>query len=133
MKKIFLSISLFIVISGALLASDSFSTLSEAQIKSLVCHKWKLTYLEIKGKKKEIPAKLPESLLIFLPDGKLQELQGKEKFDGSWSYNHTTKTVTTIDKDGTEHHKIINLSQDEFVMNGKYQGFTFNMGFKRVD
>lgn len=124
---------LFTFLFGITVAKDSFSSLSEAQIKTLVCHKWKLMYLEFNGKKKEIPAKLPESLLIFLPDGKLQEFEGAKKYDGTWSYNHSSKTVITIDKDGTENHKIINISNDEFVMNGKYQGFAFNMGFKRLD
>ena len=76
---------------------------------------------------------LPASLLIFLTDGNLQEFEGSKKYDGKWTYNHSTKTVVTVDKDGTENHKIINLTDDEFVMNGKYQGFTFNMGFKRLD
>ena len=133
MKRLFLSLMLLTLLSGVAVAKDSFSSMSEAQIKTLVCHKWKLTYLEFKGKKKEIPAKLPASLLIFLTDGNLQEFEGSKKYDGKWTYNHSTKTVVTVDKDGTENHKIINLTDDEFVMNGKYQGFTFNMGFKRLD
>ncbi len=114
-------------------AKDGFSTLSEAQIKSLLCHKWKLTYLEFQGKKKEIPAKLPQSLLIFLPDGNLQEFEGTKKYDGKWTYNHTTKTLVTIDKDGTENHKIVDITNEQFVMDGKFKGFKFNMGLKRVD
>ena len=133
MKKIILPLILLIFLSSTALAKDSFSTLSETQIKALFCHKWKLTFLEFNGKKKEIPAKLPESLLIFLPDGNMQEFEGSKKYDGKWTYVHSTKTVVTVDKDGTENHKIIGLTNDEFIMNGKYQGFTFNMGFKRLD
>ena len=133
MKKIVLSFILLTFLASVVLAADSFSALSEAQIKTLFCHKWKLTYLEYKGKKKEIPAKLPESLIIFLPNGNMQEFEGPKKYDGKWTYNQSTKTITTVDKDGTENHKIIELTNDAFVMNGKYQGYSFNMGFKRMD
>ena len=133
MKQLLFSFTLLILLSTVSVAKDSFSTITEAEIKSLFCHKWKLTYLEYKGKRKEIPGKLPASLLIFLQDGKLQEFEGTKKYDGSWTYSHTSKTIITVDKDGTENHKIIELSNDHFVMNGKYQGITFNIGFKRID
>ena len=133
MQKAVSTFVLLILLSSTIFAKDSFSTLPEAQIKTLFCHKWKLTFLEYKGKKKEIPAKLPVSLLVFLADGKLQEFEGTKKYDGTWTYNHSTKTIVTVDQDGTEHHKIIELSNTEFIMNGKYQGFTFNMGFKRAN
>ena len=88
MKRLFLSLMLLTLLSGVAVAKDSFSSLSEAQIKTLFCHKWKLTYLEFKGKKKEIPAKLPASLLIFLADGNLIEakvlLQVKFKVPYPW-------------------------------------------------
>lgn len=133
MQKSISTFVLFILLSSATFATDSFSNLSEAQIKTLFCYKWKLTFLEYKGKKKEIPAKLPASLLIFLADGKLLEFEGAKKYDGTWTYNHSSKTIVTVDQDGTENHKIIALSNTEFIMNGKYKGFTFNMGFKRMD
>ena len=133
MKRIVTSFILLAFLSSITFAKDSFSVLSETQIKTLFCHKWKLSYLEYNGKKKEIPGKLPASLLVFIEDGKLQEFEGTKKYDGSWTYNHATKTIITVDKDGTENHKIIELTNDQFVMNGKYQGLTFNMGFKRMD
>ena len=80
MQKSISNFVLFILLSSATFATDSFSNLSEAQIKTLFCYKWKLTFLEYKGKKKEIPAKLPASLLIFLADGKLMEFEGAKKY-----------------------------------------------------
>lgn len=133
MKQLLLSILLISFLSDVVIAKDSFSSLSEAQVKSLVCRKWKLTFLEYKGKKKDIPAKVPASYLVFLEDGKLQEFEGSKKYDGTWTYHHETKTITTIDQDGTEKHKIISLNSDQFVMNGNYKGFSFNMGFKKAD
>ncbi len=133
MKKIILSVLLLTFSVSAGIAEDALSKLSEIQVKSMFCKKWKLTFLEYKGKQKEIPGKVPQSLLIFLQDGKLQEFEGTKKYDGTWSYQHDNKTITTIDQDGTEKHKIIDLTSDQFVMNGNYKGFTFNMGFKRVD
>jgi len=125
--------SLFILVFISGFSRDTFSNLSEIQVKSMVCHKWKLTYLEYKGIKKEIPSKVPTSILIFLQDGSMQEFSGEKKYDGKWTYKHDTKTLTTVDKDGTELHKIVHISNNEFIMNGKYQGFTFNMGFSRLD
>lgn len=133
MKRIALSLILLVILFFSTLAKDSFSTLTETQVNTLVCHKWELSFLEYKGKKKEIPAKLPKSFLQFLANGNLQEFEGSKKYDGKWTYNHATKIITTIDKDGTEAHTIINLTNDELIMNGKYQGFTFNMGFKKSD
>lgn len=132
MQKIVVLLLLAVLFTSGF-SKDSFSGLSETQVKSMVCHKWKLSYLEYKGMKKQIPSKLPQSLLIFISDGTLQEFEGDKKYDGKWSYKHDTKTVTTIDKDGTELHKIVNISDKEFVMDGKYLGRTFNMGFSRVD
>ena len=123
----------FLVCFATFSFSEDLSKLTEAQVKTLLCQKWKLSFLEYKGKKKSIPAKLPESLLIFLQDGKLQEYSGAQKYDGTWSYLHTTKTITTIDKDGTEKHQLISLNANELIMNGTYQGFKFNMGFKKAD
>lgn len=133
MKQLLLSILLISFLSDVVIAKDSFASMSEAQVKSLVCRKWKLTFLEYKGKKKDIPAKVPASYLVFLADGKLQEFEGSKKYDGTWTYHHETKTITTIDQDGTEKHKIISLNSDQFVMNGNYKGFSFNMGFKKAD
>lgn len=133
MKQLIFSFTLLTLLSSVTLAKDSFSALTEAEIKSLFCHKWKLTYLEYKGKRKEIPGKLPASLLVFLQDGKLQEFEGAKKYDGTWTYSHASKTIITVDRDGTENHKIIELTNEQFVMNGKYQGLTFNIGFKRAD
>ena len=133
MKKIFLSVILTTILFATTNASDALNTLSEQQVKTMLCHKWKLTYLEYKGKKKDIPTNVPESFIGFLADGTLYQTEGKMKYTGTWTYNHATKTVTTIDKDGTEKHTIVDLGKDLFVMNGKYKGFVFNMGLKKAD
>lgn len=132
MKKHLLIIIIGLFTLSNVSANSNINNLTEQQIKTMLCQKWKLTYLEYKGKKKEIPAKVPASHILFLPDGKLEEFEGDKKYTGTWTYNHTTKTITTIDKDGTEKHTIIDLGNDAFVMNGKYKGFTFNMGFKKA-
>lgn len=132
MKKLLLAFILSFILLNIVSANDKVTKFTEQEIKTLLCHKWKLTFLEYKGNKKEIPSKLPESHILFLPDGRLEEYEGKTKYTGTWSYNHTTKTITTIDKDGNEKHAIIELGNELFIMNGKYKGFTFNMGFKIV-
>lgn len=133
MKKIILFTFLLASISSTIFANDVINKLSEQEIKTMLCHKWKLTFLEFKGKKKDIPANVPASFIGFLPDGTFYQLDGKQKYNGTWTYSHSTKTITTIDKDGTEKHAIVDLGNDIFVMNGKYKGFVFNMGLKKAD
>ena len=132
MKKLFLSVILTSFVITSIFANDALSNLSEQQIKTLFCHKWKLNYLEFKGKRKEIPSSLPESILVFLNDGKLEQYEGKTKYTGTWTYNHSTKTITTIDKDGTEKYIIEEVGNELFVMSSKIKGFEFKMGLKKT-
>mgnify|MGYP000911934900 CR=1 FL=1 len=131
--KTTLMIVLFSLVGFRVFASNNLLNLSETQIRSLVCHKWKLSYLEFNGVKKTIPQKLPASLLYFMENGIMQEITGDKKEEGKWSYLHDSKTITTDDKDGSEHHKIISITEKELVMDGKYMGKFFNMGFYRMD
>jgi len=133
MKKLILSAFLLIVTATAIFANDALNKLTEEQVKKMVCHKWKLTFLEYNSKKKEIPGSVPTSYIGFLANGTFYQTEGKMTYNGTWTYNHAAKTITTVDKDGTEKHAIIDLNTEQFTMNGKYKGATFNMGLKKAD
>lgn len=133
MKKLLLSVLLTAFVYSGIYANDAITSLSEQQLKTMLCHKWKLTFLEYQGKRKEIPQNVPASYIGFLSDGTMYQIEGKMNYKGTWTYNHATKTITTIDKDGTELHTIVELNDQQFVMNGKYKGYIFNMGLKKAD
>lgn len=132
MKNYYLGTLLFLVFTSNF-AQNVRPDFSETQTKTMISHQWKLSFLEYNGVRKEIPAKLPTSILSFMQDGKMLETDGKNKYDGKWSYTHTTHTITTTDKDRTEHHKIIQITDKELIMDGKFMGRAFNMGFSRID
>jgi hypothetical protein len=48
---------------------------------------------------------------------------GVGKFVGSWTYNHSTKMLGTIDRDGKSGAKLIEVFTDKSVMEFKYPEF----------
>jgi hypothetical protein len=107
--------------------------LQEQDVRSLLCHKWNLAYLEGLGKKISVTGKSPQLLLQFNNDGTLNESSGKKNYSGKWSYNHSTHLITTDDQDGREEYTIVTLSVEELVIRSKFKGVKFNMGMQRVN
>jgi hypothetical protein len=132
MKIYILSTLLFFSLS-TVFSQSSIKTFSESQIKMAICHKWKLTYLEGKGKKVTIPNNGPVLILGFNADGKLFESDGKNNYNGTWTYNHSTFTITTTDKDGEEKHIILDVTGTQLIMKSKFKGIPFNMGLQKID
>lgn len=114
-------------------SKSSVDNLSEQQIRVLLCHKWKLTTLEGKGKKMDVPSSSPEIILHFLSNGTLQEKAGNKAYNGTWTYDHSKLTVTTVDKDGTEQHTIVDISDDKLRMKTKFMGVPVIYGMQRLD
>lgn len=114
-------------------AQNFFANLTDIEAKKMICHKWKLISLEAKNKKIDVPKKAPTVSLTFLSDGKLIESAGNKEFNGTWSYNHTTKTLTTNDQDGKEDQKILNITNETFVMQSKIKGIIVNLWLQRID
>lgn len=132
MKKYILSF-LFIFSISFVFSQSTIKTFTESQIKTAICHKWKLIYLEGKGKKVTIPNNGPVLILGFNADGKLFESDGKTNYNGTWTYNHSTFTITTNDKDGEEKHILLDVTNNQLVMKSKFKGIPFNMGLQIVD
>lgn len=133
MRLVFIGFLLLVSSHKVAFSNDALGNLSETQIKSLLCHKWKLTLIEAKGKKATIPASSPEITLKFLDNGQLEETAGKEFYKGTWTYNHSKYTVTTTDKDGKENHVLVDLTNDYLKMKTKFMGIQVMYGMKKVN
>jgi hypothetical protein len=114
-------------------SQDASKPLAEQDVKSLLCHKWNLSYLEGMGKKISVPGKSPQLLLEFVKDGTLNEKAGKKNYTGKWSYNHDTHIITTNDQDGKEEYTIVNISEAELVIRNKFKRVIVNLGMQRVN
>ena len=133
MKKIygFLFFILFLLHPG--FSQASFKQFSEQQIRSLLCHKWKLSFLEGMGKKVAVPESVPKLYLGFKPDGSLYEIEGKKNYSGTWTYKHATFTLTTNDQDGKENYSIENITDNLLVIKTKIKGVMVNLGMQLSD
>lgn len=125
---------LFFIFASVSTGAQNLSKLpDEAQVLSLLCHQWNLTYIEGKGKKFNVPGNTPQLHLEFNKDGSLNESAGKKSFKGKWSYNHSTRTITTDDQDGKEAYTLVNISDAELVIRNKIKGIEVNLGLQRVN
>jgi len=114
-------------------ASTFAQTQSEKETNDLLSHKWKLTFVEMGGQKIPPPAEAGDSFLDFKADGSLLQIDTTGEEKAKWTYDHKTKTITTVDKDGTEKYEIIKISETELIVKATEEGMTFNLIMKRVN
>jgi hypothetical protein len=103
---------------------------SEKEIKDLLCHKWKATQMEYRGQKTEMPG---TAYLIFKSDSTLEEIDPGETYKGKWSYDHKTQTITTVDRDGNQKHKLIKITSTELTITMTMDDDSPNLILKRDD
>ena len=114
-------------------ASAFAQTQTEKEIKDLLCHKWKLAFVEMGDQKIPPPAEAGDSFLDFKADGSVLEIDKTGEEKAKWTYDHKTKTITTVDKDGTVKYEIIRISETELIVKATEEGMTFNLIMKRVN
>ena len=109
-------------------------TQSEKEVKDLLTHKWKVTHMEMNGQKTPIPEELGEIFLEMKADGTFigTEPGGKEE-KGKWSYDHKTKTITTVDEEGEKKHELIKVSDTELTIKSDLDGMLISLIMKRVN
>ena len=107
-------------------------TQTEKEIKDLLATKWKLTHMEMNGQKAPVPPELGDSFLDFKPDGSIikTDMSGDQK--GKWTYDHTTKVITTTDAEGEEKFEIVKISATELVINFSEEGAKITLTLKKV-
>jgi len=131
MNKILL-FSVFLFITASSFAQKD-TTRSEQEVKTLLCHKWKVTHIEMNGQKIPLPPELGESSLEIIADGTLIEKDATEEIKGKWSYDHKTKILTTDDRDGIIKHVILKISETELIFKSEVDGTEMNLIMKRLD
>ena len=133
-KTILLILLIFTIInSQAVFAQTKPQSQTEQEIKTMLCHKWKLTHMETQGERNSLPPDMGESYMLLKSDGTLIETDEGKDYQGKWAYDHKTMTLKTDDKDGVEKHKIIKITDTELIIKSKFDGMAMNMIMKRID
>ena len=119
--------SFFILLLILSLSSFSQSKPTEQQIKTMLCHKWKVSTIESQGEK--LPAE-EDVYITFRKDGTFIDSQeGGKPSDNKWTYNHKTTTLTT----GDVSKKILRITEKELKLSAKMDGQNMILTLKRVD
>lgn len=130
-KSFFISfLSLIIIFSSAFFTGAAAQVKTEAEVKKLLCHKWKLTHYETEGEK------TPEAAgptLLFKDDGTMIHTADGEESKGKWKYDHKTTTLTLDDQYGVKEAKIGKIIGTELVLKAMVEGEGLTMFFKKID
>jgi hypothetical protein len=65
--------------------------------------------------------------------GTLIEISEGKSYQGKWSYEHKTMSITTDDRDGIEKQKILKITADQLILKSKYNEMPMNLIWKRID
>ena len=94
--------------------------------------KWHLEYMEMGGKKMELPAEIQKmNWVIFHPNGKQEGMEQGTKYVGKWEFDESTKTIRTNDLDGKGEQKVISVTDKKLIVSVKEQGSVMIIGLKK--
>jgi hypothetical protein len=105
---------------------------TEQEVKTLLCHKWLLTHMEVEGEKVEVDEEMSDSYLVFKKDGSLSEMNGSTTIASRWTYDHKNKTVSTGDE-GQEKFKLVKITNTELILQTDVDDMVMNLIMKRID
>ena len=105
---------------------------TEQEVRSLLCHKWKVTHMETAERKVAVPAEY-ELYMDIRSNGTLIELEPEGEHNGKWKYEHETRTFITDDDDGIKKHEVIKINEKEFIIKSDLGGELVNLIMKRVN
>ena len=128
MKKIVsISISLFICLAS--LAQKQ----SEKEVKSLLCHKWKIDYAKAGDERFPLPPGLGSTFLDIKSNGTVIAGDPNKQKQGKWRYDHKTKTLTTETGSNSLKHEIIKITKTSLVLKSTIETIQLDIVMKRVD
>ncbi|WP_405604085.1 hypothetical protein [Polaribacter sp. Asnod1-A03] len=126
MKKIIL-LTLLIVISIQTINSQ------EKNEKDLITSgKWHIEYMEMGGKKMELPSEMQKmNWVIFHKNGKQEGIENGQKYVGKWEFDKKRRIIKTNDLDGIAEQKLISVTKNKLIISVKEQGSEMIMGMKK--
>jgi hypothetical protein len=126
MKKIIL-LTLLIVTSIQTINSQ------EKNEKDLITSgKWHIEYMEMGGKKMELPSEMQKmNWVIFHKNGKQEGMENGQKYVGKWEFDKKRRIIKTNDLDGIAEQKLISVTKNKLIISVKEQGSEMIMGMKK--
>ena len=126
MKKIIL-LTLLIVTSIQTINSQ------EKNEKDLITSgKWHIEYMEMGGKKMELPSEMQKmNWVIFHKNGKQEGIENGQKYVGKWEFDKKRRIIKTNDLDGIAEQKLISVTKNKLIISVKEQGSEMIMGMKK--
>jgi hypothetical protein len=126
MKKIILLTFL------ALTTIQTIVSQEKNEFELITSGKWHLEYLEMDGKKMQIPAEMQKmNWVIFHADGKQEGMEQGQKYEGKWEYDKSKKIIRTEDLDGKVDQKLISVDENKLIISVKEQGSDMIIGMRK--
>jgi hypothetical protein len=133
-KLLFISIlTLHTTLSITSFGQSTASQKTEQEVKNMLCHKWKVSQMEVQGKRIGFPPDWDASIITFNNDGTLIEVSEGKSYQGKWTYEHKTMSIITNDKDGIEKQQILKITSNQLIIKSKYQEMPMNLIMQRID
>ena len=128
MTKISLLIILFFI------GPSSFAQKqTEKEVKSLLCHKWKMDYAKAGDQRLPLPSDFGNALFDIKSNGTLIAGDSNKQKKGKWRYDHKTKTLITETGDNSFKHEVIKITKTELILKSTIEAIQIDVVMKRMD
>ena len=106
---------------------------SEKEVKSLLCHKWKLDYAKAGDERFNLPPGFGNTFLDIKSNGTVIAGDPNKQKKGNWRYDHKTKTLITETGDKSLKHEIIKITKTSLILKSTIETIQLDIVMKRVD
>jgi hypothetical protein len=103
---------------------------TEQEAKLLICQKWRMTTMEVNGRKREV-GEDGGIVVVYKKDGTFtEESKMFSKGGGKWAYKHTTYTLETNEAGGKTSVQLLSLNKDYMSLKVKYPDMEMIITYK---
>mmetsp|Transcript_23431 Transcript_23431/g.27119 ORF Transcript_23431/g.27119 Transcript_23431/m.27119 type:complete len:128 (+) Transcript_23431:72-455(+) len=94
--------------------------------------KWHIEYMEMGGKKMNLPSEMQKmNWVMFHKGGKQEGMENGQKYVGKWEFDKKRRIIKTNDLDGIAEQKLISVTKNKLIISIKEQGSEMIMGMKK--